>query len=279
MLNNNVVLTKISGVIEDITFKVTDLNHTGIDLTLTASDSIFIGSELPFNSIYFRLGTKVNNNAASLGVTYYSGNGFTSFIRKLDGTNVFAKSGVMNLIATDTVAPSSQDTRNIAELDNIDGYYGLYWTKITPSATLDQVTLKYVGQLFLENDSTLYIEYPELSNQQFFKAFGLIDGKNKTDWLDQRLLATDRVIADLTAKGHVVSGSQFLDWRVMKDATIHKCAELIYKSQGQRYKEDWVAANNSYLRALDCKKFEIVKTPTVIKSAESRQVRSARFIR
>jgi hypothetical protein len=65
----------------------------------------------------------------------------------------------------------------------------------------------------------------------------------------------------------------------MKDATLHKTAEIIYKSQGQRYKEDAIAANAAYLLALENRKFGIVKTPTVVKSSESRVIRTARFIR
>lgn len=278
MLNENVILTKISNVISDVTFKVTDLNHSGLDITLSSTDAIYIGSELPFNSLYLRLGSKVNNNAASLNFAYYTGAEFTSFTRILDGTSTLSKSGIVNLIAKDTIAPSAQDTINIPDFA-IDGYYGLYWTKITTSALLDEINLKYVGQLFVETDQAIYVEYPELANPQFFKAFGLVDGKNKIDWLDQRLLATDRVISDLISRGHVRSGSQFLDWRLMKDATLHKTAEIIYNSQGQRYKEDAIAANAAYILALENRKFGIVKTPTVVKSSEARMIRSARFIR
>ena len=279
MINQNVVLSKISGSIEDITYKLTDVSHAGASLTLTSSDAIYIGSELPFNSLYIRLGTKVNDNVANIKYAFYSGNEFVDFTRVLDGTNKLAKSGVLNLIAADTKHPSPQDTKNIDELA-IEGYYGLYWTKIYTSASLDEIDFKYFGQLFLESDQALFMEYPELSNPAFYKAFGLIDGKNKTDWLDQRVIATDRVIADLIARGFVVSGDQFLDWRLMKEATIHKCAEIIYKSQGQRYKEDYLMANKSYQQSLENKKFSVAKSPVIIKNSTTRQLqRSARFIR
>ena len=279
MINQNVVLSKISGSIEDITYKVTDVSHAGASLTLTSSDAIYIGSELPFNSLYIRLGAQVNNNAANLKYAFYTGNEFVDFTRILDGTNTLAKSGVVNLIAADTKSPSAQDTKNITELA-IEGYYGLYWTKISPSASLDVIDFKYFGQLFLESDQALFMEYPELSNPSFYKTFGLIDGKNKIDWLDQRIVATDRVIADLIARGFVVSGDQFLDWRLMKEATIHKCAEIIYKSQGQRYKEDYLVANKAYQLSLENKKFSVAKAPVIVKNSSTRQVpRSARFVR
>jgi len=113
------------------------------------------------------------------------------------------------------------------------------------------VSLSYVGQLFLDSDEAIYTEYPDLRFDQYKKAYSA----TKADFLDQRIIATDRTIAELIAKNVVSQPEQFMDWRVMKEAALHKTAELIYKALGVKYKEDAMAANKSFVAALDVKKF------------------------
>lgn len=280
MINQSIVLTKISNVITDITNFVTDINHPGTSFTLTATDAIYIGSILPFNALYLKfLSTAVNNNASVLSVAFWDATSFTDFYKVLDGTLLSAatlgKSGTINLIAKDDKSPCSYDSRYIAELNNVDGYYGLYWTRIKTSATLDAVTLQYVGQLFVDADATLFMQYPDLNSANYFKVFGA----TKTDWLDQRIIGTDLTISELISRNQAISGEQFLDWRLMKEPAMHKTAELIYRGLGIRYKDDMNQANKSFVQSLESRKYCTSKNATLIKTGKTNQRQPMGFYR
>ena len=254
MINQSVILTKISGIVTDVSSLVTDINHAGTSLILAPTDCLYIGTPLPFNALYLRLGTNLNTNASNLSFSFWDASTFRTFLSVQDGTKTTTKtlsqSGTVQLIVKDEYMPCSHDSKYIAEM-GLDGYYDLYWTKITVSALTTAFDLLYVGQLFLESDNALYMEYPDLSASQYKKAFSL----SKIDFLDQRIVATDRTISELIAKNVVSQPQQFMDWRVMKEACLHKTAELIYKALGVKYKEDAIAANKSFIAALDVKKF------------------------
>lgn len=241
-------------MVTDITSLVTDINNAGTSLTIDVADSIFIGTPLPFNALYLRLGTTLNTVDSSMSFSFWDASTFRAFLSTQDGTKIaaktLAKSGVVQLIVKDEYMPCSNDSVYVTGIE-IDGYYDLYWTKISFSVKTSAVNLLYIGQLFLESDEALYMEYPDLKADQYKKAFSA----SKVDFLDQRIIATDRVISELIAKNVVCNPESFMDWRVMKEAALHKTAELIYKSLGIKYKEDAIAANKSFVAALDVKKF------------------------
>lgn len=254
MINQSVVLSKISGVVTDISSLVTDINHAGASVTLDVTDSIFIGTPLPFNALFLKLGAKLNTNSADLSVAFWDASIFRNFLAIQDGTklttNTLNQSGTIQLIVKDEYMPCSNDSKYISDI-GIDGYYDLYWTRLSVSALCEEVDISYIGQLFLESDNAIYTEYPDLRFDQYKKAFSL----TKADFLDQRIIATDRTIAELIAKNVVNHPQSFMDWRVMKEACLHKTAELIYKALGVKYKEDAITANKSFIAALDVKKF------------------------
>lgn len=254
MINQSVVLTKISGVVTDISSLVTDVNHSGVSLTLDITDAIYIGTPLPFNAIYLRLGVNLNLLPSDISFSFWDASSFRTFLGVQDGTkvglNTIAQSGTIQLVVKDEFMPCAHDSKYISDI-GIDGYYDYYWTKITVSALTSAFDLAYVGQLFLDSDNALYMEYPDLKANQYMRAFSV----SKVDFLDQRIIATDRTIAELLAKNVISQPQQFMDWRVMKEAALHKTAELIYKALGVKYKEDAIAANKSFIASLDVKKF------------------------
>lgn len=279
MNNQNVVISKIGATITDITGLVTDIDHAGCDITFGNNDALYIGSVFPFNALYLRLlATAVNNNASVLTVSFWNATSFVDFIGLKDGTSLtgatFGQSGALTMLAKDDTCPASQDSKYLAEIGNLEGYYGLYWTRLKVSLATDKVTLKYVGQLFLDTDAAIYKQYPDLAATQYKAVYG-----TKTDFLDERLIATDCLISDLVAKGQVLTGDQFLDWRLLKEPTLHKCAELIYKAQGQKYTEDRKAANASYIHALDTRKFGISRSGDIKKTDETYLRAPKRFYR
>lgn len=271
MINQSVVLAKIGGVVTDISSKTTDVNHLGASVTIDVADALFIGTPLPFNAVYLRLGTNVNSVSSDLKLYFWDASTFREFLSVQDGTKTttktLAKSGIVQLIVKDEYMPCSHDSKYIADI-GIDGYYDYYWTKIMVTVKTSAIDLMYIGQLFLETDEALYTEYPDLKFDQYKKAFSA----TKADFIDQRIIATDRTISELIAKNVVYHPQQFMDWRVMKEAAMHKTAELIYKALGVKYKDDAMAANKSFVAALDVKKFglgeltksrsQTAKTPT-----------------
>jgi hypothetical protein len=267
MNNQNIVLTKISGTVTDITSFCTDIDHIGKSITLAPTDAIYIGSVFPFNSLYLRFGAAVSNNASVLTASFWDAVAFTDFYKTVDGTDLsgaaFGKSGIINIIAKDDKLPACYDSRNIPEID-VDGYYSLYWTRLKVSATTDAVTLAFVGQCFLDLDSAIYRQYPDLASSQYFRVYG-----TKSDWLDQRLIASDCLISDLITMNQITTGDQFLDWRLLKEPTLHKTAELIYKAQGMKYREDMLSANKSYLQSLQSRKWSISKSGNIIKTRDT----------
>lgn len=254
MINQSVVLTKINGVVTDISSKVTDVNHLGTSVILDVNDAIFIGTPLPFNSLYFRLGTTLNTVVSNLKLSFWDTSTFRDFLSVQDGTKssnkTMAQSGIVQLIVKDEFLPCSQDAKFITDIDT-DGYYDLYWTKLSVTVQTTAINLLYIGQLFLESDEALYMEYPDLKFDQYKKAFS----STKADFIDQRIVATDRTISELISKNIVLHPQQFMDWRVMKEACLHKTAELIYKALGTKYKDEAISANKSFIAALDVKKF------------------------
>lgn len=279
MNNQNVVISKIGATISDITRYVTDIDQAGIDLTFGNGDSLYIGSVYPFNALYLRLlSTAVNNNASVLSVSFWNATSFVDFVSVQDGTAVagasFGQSGILNMLAQDSTCPSAMDSKYLAEIGNLEGYYNLYWTRLKFSLAMDKVTLKYIGQLFLENDAAIYKQYPDLAAAQYKAIYG-----TKTDFLDERLTATDCLISDLVTKGLILTGDQFLDWRLLKEPAIHKTAELIYRAQGQKYREDMKAANAAYIHSLETRKFGISRTGDIKKGLETYARTPKRFYR
>jgi hypothetical protein len=279
MNNQSVVLSKISGVVSDITRFVTDIDHAGIDLTFGADDCIYIGSVFPFNTLYLRLGASFNNNLSAMAVAFWNANSFVDFIGVQDGTAVsgatLGQSGIINLLVQDNTSPGCHDSKYIDEISNFEGYYTLYWTRLKFSAAMDKINLKYVGQLFVEADAAIFKQYPDLQATQYKTVYGV----GKTDFLDERVIASDLLVSDLIAKGQVLTGDQFLDWRLLKEPTLHKTAELVYKAQGVKYKDDMVRANAAYNKALDTRKFGISRSGDIRKDTESRIRAPKRFYR
>lgn len=274
MLNQNIVLLKNDTEVIDITDKLTDIGHVGYTATIEATHAIYIGSVLPFNSIFFSMGPAVNTEAATMKVAYWSGTQFVDFIRVKDGSNALGQSGLVSFIAKNTQGPARYDANRIAEI-GVDGYYGYYWTKITFDIDLEETEIKYIGYSFLTADSELYDEYADLSNTDYMKIWST----SKTTWENQRIVASDRVIADLMTNGLIVSADQLLDYRLLKQATIHKCAALIYAGLGNRYTTDREAAESRYSKAIKVNLFAIDNGASLQKSVDCMIPKGSYFTR
>ncbi len=265
----------------DLTHKVTDIDDSGITLSLTSSKELFIGSNFPFLSMYFGLGTNLNTVESAMTVSVWNGSDFIDFPRMEDGTSddtpaTLAQSGIVRLISKDTITPNRDHSRNVDGIE-VDGWYDYYWTRFKFDATLDDVDLKFVGVLFVESDEELYRFYPVLRDQKYRTIFA--GNSSKTTWLDERIIASDLLCSEVIKRGRIQSGFQFIDTRTIKEAAIHKTAELIFRGLGGAKRDDMDMARKSCISALEVKLGTVSTKPNNLNTSDIRVRRESRFVR
>lgn len=204
---------------------------------VTGQDAIYIGSAYPFSRKFFEL-SAVNVSAAVPTIAYWDGVAWRSVVDIQDDTDVsgatLGRSGQLlwttdkNYLwnEEDTVTP--QGTEHITDLGDVT-IYERYWLKITFNASFS-FTLQWVGELFLDSDDLLQVHYPDLTS-----TFAGDFETSKTNFFEQRVLATQLVIAELMAGGHIKAPELLKDLRFLEVATAHKTAEIIYSSSGPSY--------------------------------------------
>ncbi len=242
MILTNRIIYSNNGTLKDLSVKLLEPYSQTETLSgfVAAEDAIYIGSELPFNHRYFLIPTG-NTNAAKVKVEVWDGDEFVEVNDVIDQTDdgtgkAFAQSGIIswNLAQEDTW--SREDTND--QGDKVTGLTdvnikNLYWAKITLDSDPTDITFQFSGYKF-SDDEELGIEYPDLLDAEMLDAFK----SGKTDWVDQAILATDKVIRDLKRRAIIRSANQVLDWDVFRPAAVHKTAEIIYKSFGDDYRDN-----------------------------------------
>lgn len=282
MINQLQVLLRdnISSLV-DLTYKVTDIDDSGVTLSLDSSKELFIGTTFPFLSIYLGLGaTNVNTVDSVMTPSVWNGSEFIDFPRVEDGTSdtgvTLANSGIIRFVSKDTITPSRGNSRDVDGIQ-VDGWYDYYWTRLKFDATLDDVDLKFIGVLFVESDEELYRFYPILRDQKYRTIFA--GNSSKTTWLDERIIASDLICSELIKRGRVNSPFQFIDPRTIKEAAIHRTAELIFRGLGGNRKDDVEIARKSFITALEVKLGTISYKPNNLNTSDIRVRKDARFVR
>jgi hypothetical protein len=265
----------------DLTYKVTDIDDAGISLSLTSAKELFIGSTFPFLSIYFGLGTAVNTTVAAMTPSIWNGSEFVDFPRYDDGTAsalnaTLNKSGIVRFVSKDTIAPSRANSNNVDGIE-VDGWYDYYWTRFKFDATLTSVDLKFIGVLFVESDEELYRFYPILRDQKYRTLYA--GSSSKTTWLDERIIASDLVCSEIIKRGKVQSPFQFIDPRTLKEAAIHRTAELIFRGLGGNKKDDVEMARKAFMSAIEVQMNTVSYRPNNLNTADIRVRSDSRFIR
>lgn len=220
-------------------------------ITMATGNYIYIASDFPFNHIYFKLGTSLNNNVASMSIEYYDANSWVPVVDKHDYTNTFANSGFIEFTPNKDKNWSSEDSEDITELEDIV-VYDKYWTRISFSALLDAVSIKWMGNLF-SDDNDLYAEYPIFNDSNFLTAFSA----GKTSWEEQHVKASELIIADLKRKSIIFAKEQILDRDVLLPAAVSKVAEIIYNAFGKDYLDAKKVAQADYKNRLELNQFNI----------------------
>lgn len=113
-----------------------------------ASDLIYIGCPVRFNTIRVVMGATVNNNAATITAEYFNGRTWTAVTGWSDGTEnpagtTLARSGVMTFTLSAAWEPGF-DTGH-ADFDTFPGNASYYWLRLDPSADTDPVDINELG--------------------------------------------------------------------------------------------------------------------------------------
>ena len=265
MLRHNRVLWK-SGVstLNDLSKKLSDpLSGAEVIPFLTATDAIFIGSDLPFNHRWFEVSV-ANNVVASPSVAVWDGSTWIPCVDVIDetvasGGKTLSQSGLISWVPDrlDSSWSRIDFTEELpdSEILSTVKIYDLYWVKMTFNANLRASTsLGYIGHKF-SSDSDLFAEYPDLNNTDLMTAFA--SGGTKTDWKDQEFLAAEYIIQDLRNLQVIWSKNQILDPQLFKSASVHKTAEIIYRSFGDDYKDDKESSAQAYKQCMSKKSFNV----------------------
>jgi hypothetical protein len=215
---------------------------------ISNQDYLYIGSRLPFNSIYFKL-KQLNENPANMYVEVWDGENWEFVDELIDETNGFKKSGYITFTPNRDAGWSMESTNStggsIPGLQNVI-IYDKYWMRVTFDADLtDSVSLSWIGHIFAD-DADLESEYPDLG-----KASVKVSYKTgKTNWEEQLVRASEIVIEDLMINRNIIDSSQILDRYDYKSATIQKAAEIIFNAFGDDFVDQKQRAREEYQRRL-----------------------------
>lgn len=262
-----------NGTLSDYSTELVDYHSgTGLVNYVLTEDSIYIGSELPFNSLYFDV-SAANDQASVVSVSYYNGTTFESMVDVQDET---ASSGVTLAQSGHIIWTPNRDSRwqrlsnteDLAALADVT-IYDLYWLKIDFSASLAVTTaLSFIGPKFCE-DADLTGEHVLFANSTFKSNYE----SGKTDWEKEIILASRLIVTDLKKKQAIVSGDQLLERRILTDACVSKTAELIFTNLGDDYNNDRDNARAEYKARLDLPNFSADKDGDAMLDASEKGVK------
>lgn len=252
-----------NGILKDFSVNLNKYDEVESEFNYVAGeDYIYIGSRLPFNSIFFKVVTK-NTNPANMYVEVFDGESWDFVNELIDETGAFSTSGYITFTPDRDSGWEMEDTAGGG--DSIPGLeslkiYDKYWMRISFDADLsDEVSLSWIGHLFAD-DQDLGSEYPDLiktSVKQSFKA-------NKQNWEEQLVRASEVVIEDLMINRNIMDSSQILDRYDYRSATIQKCAEIIFNAFGDDFVDQKQRAREEYQRRLSIPYKKIDKNANAI---------------
>jgi hypothetical protein len=246
---NKRVFYSDNGILRDISVNLNKYDLIESEFTyVSGEDYIYIGSRLPFNSLYFKV-IQENSDPANMYVEVFDGQSWQFVNELIDETGAFSQSGYITFTPDRDSGWSMEDTSGggdfIPGLDSLK-IYDKYWMRISFDADLtDPVSLSWVGHLFAD-DADLGSEYPDLVKTSVKTSFKAA----KTDWEEQLVRASEVVIEDLMINRNIIDSSQLLDRYDYRSATIQKCAEIIFNAFGDDFVDQKQRAREEYQRRL-----------------------------
>jgi len=236
----------------DISTDVNDFRSGTRTFAYTSGQYLYIGSVLPFNNIYFELGT-LNDITSALSVDIWFGNAWVAAVDVIDQTNGLKLSGRIQWNTNRLKGwDFEQDSSTITGL-SATAIYDMYWLRMSWSSSLKATTsIKYMGQKF-SSDSMLFSFYPDLNSTQVLTSFA----SGKTTWDEQHYMAAEHIVRDLKKANVIMARSQILDYSILIDASCHKIAEIVYSAFGKPYFEQLGHARGAYKEALNLRFFNL----------------------
>lgn len=246
---NKRVFYSDNGILRDFSVNLNKYDSIESDFTyVSGEDYIYIGSRLPFNSLYFKV-IQANTIPANMYVEVFDGDSWEFVNELIDETGAFTRSGYITFVPDRDsgwiMENTSSDGGYVPGLESIK-IYDKYWMRISFDADLsDPVSVSWVGHLFAD-DSDLGSEYPDLVKTSVISSFKT----GKTDWEEQLVRASEVVIEDLMINRNIIDSSQLLDRYDYRSATIQKCAEIIFNAFGDDFVDQKQRAREEYQRRL-----------------------------
>jgi len=232
-------------------------------IDLESDSTLYIGQRYPFNGLSFKFDT-VNDQASVLSIQYWDGSNWRSVVETSDGTSnsgaTFGKDGDITWVPNknyrwnydDTV--KTDGTTQITNMGDVT-IYDQYWVKFTFSGNLKATTaLKWVGNLFC-SDNDLFAEHPVLNNTDFLTSIE----STKTDYEEQRVIASKDVINDLIQREIIVHQGQILDRDKLRLMTVSQTAYIIYKMLGTDYNDERDLAQKDFNNRRNLKIYNVDK--------------------
>lgn len=238
-----------NGSLIDLTANLTRYDATVSSLGIVAAeDAVYIGQRLPFNHLYFKMGTANTANVTTTAA-YWDGDAWIPVVELRDETAGLSASGFMTWVPDRDKSWTRESTNY--DSDSITGLtgvvvYDLYWLKLTFSGNFTgSPTIQWVGNLFAD-DTDLGAEFPDLVRTNVLTSFKAA----KTDWQEQHVRAAEVMAQDIVNAGVVLGKQQILVREDYRPAAIQKVAEIIMRSFGTDYVEPANAARNEYKHRL-----------------------------
>jgi hypothetical protein len=237
----------------DISQTINDFRTGAYTFAYQAGQYLYLGSEKPFNNLYFEVGT-ANDQASVASVDIFWGVAWHAAVDVIDDT---AAAGA-SLAESGRISWSTDIFKGWDLIDRPAQYsalgvtaeiYWMYWARLKWSADLNaSTTLKYLGQKF-SDDTALFSYYPDLKSSDVMTAYGA--GAAKSDWNEQAYMAAEIIIRELMAKKIILARGQIFDWTRFLEPSCHKVAELVYRGLGSAFDARREAAAKDYKAAMN----------------------------
>lgn len=232
----------------DISIDMNNYQSGTYNPTITSSSNIYISSRSPFNSIYVKFAT-ASVASANISVEYWDGNEWRASVDVLDETAGFTQSGHITWYPNRDYSWSREHTNyngeTITGLTNFN-IYSQYWVRLVFDNGLDEgTTLSWFGDLFCD-DQDIYAEFPDFELSSTLTSFKAA----KTDWEEQRVIASRELVKDMVDKKIITHGGQILNRRDYREACVQKTAEIIFRSFGDDFIDQKNSAYSEYMRRL-----------------------------
>lgn len=230
------ILLSDNGVLTDITEATNTYSTTGTTHSFTAiEDALYIGSRFPMSEKFF----KASGGLGSVTVKYWDGTAFREMIDLRDLTSGLSADGYIKFVPDRDNGWAKADTAKVTGLETVT-IYDQYWLEITvdTDATID---LAWIGDLFCK-DADIEAEHPDLLRAAMLTAFK----SGKTDWEEQRAVASQYIVEDLLGRGTVKSSNQLFEIERFRRTCVARTVELIFKVFGSDYEDDRDRAKKLY---------------------------------